>query len=124
MVLPRIWEPGVVAALAFPLSWIIEGVGVPPSSVWAALALTGFGVSAGAFLLQIWAQTIVGATTTAAVVASESAFGVAMAWLVLGERLDLLGLIGGAMILVAVVIDLTKQRDRTSVEAESVSPAH
>ena len=58
------------------------------------------------------------------VVASESAFGVAMAWLVLGERLDLLGLIGGAMILVAIVIVLTKQRDRTSVEAESVSPAH
>ena len=114
----------VVAALAFPSSWIIEGVGVPPSSVWAALALTGFGVSAGAFLLQIWAQTIVGATTAAVVVASESAFGVAVAWLVLGERLHLLGLIGGAMILVAIVIVLTKQRDRASVEAESVSPAH
>ncbi|MFB3044482.1 MAG: EamA family transporter [Acidimicrobiia bacterium] len=99
-------------------------MGVPPSSVWAALGLTGFGVSAGAFLLQIWAQTIVGATTAAVVVSSESAFGVAVALLVLDERLDLLGLIGGAMILVAIVIVLTKQRDRTSVEAESVSPAH
>jgi drug/metabolite transporter (DMT)-like permease len=115
----------VTASLAFPLSMIIEGPSlVPPGSTWAALALTGFGVSAGAFILQIWAQTIVGPSTTAVVVASESAFGVATAWIVLDERLTRSGWVGAALILVAIFVVVTRQRDRSSIEAEAVTPAH
>ncbi len=115
----------VTAALAFLLSLLIEGPSViPPSSTWAALALTGFGVSAGAFILQIWAQTIVGPLTAAVVVASESAFGVATAWIVLDERLKASGWVGAALILGAIFVVVTKQRDRRSTEAEAVTPAH
>ena len=115
----------VTAALAFFLSLVIDGTtAMPPSSTWAALALTGFGVSAGAFILQIWAQTIIGASATALILASESAFGVATAWIVLDERLAASGWLGGALILGAIFVVVIKQRDRRSTEAEAVTPAH
>lgn len=114
----------VTAALAFPVSYAIESPGLPPSTVWGALALTAFGVSAGAYILQIWAQTIVGANTTAVVLAAEPAFGVATAWVVLGERLTLAGWGGALLILVAIYIVITKQTDPAAIEAESVTPAH
>ena len=114
----------VTSGLAFALAFIAEGPGLPPSSVWGALLLTGLAISAGAFLLQIWAQTIVGPTTAAVIVATESVFGVATAWIVLDERLGSAGFVGAALIVVSVVIVILKQRDPTSVVAESVTPAH
>jgi drug/metabolite transporter (DMT)-like permease len=114
----------VTAVLAFPISYALESPGLPPQSVWAALALTAFGVSAGAYLLQVWAQTVVGANTTAVVLAAEPAFGVATAWVVLGERLTLAGWGGALMILIAIFIVITRQTDPASIEAEAVTPAH
>lgn len=114
----------VTAVLAFPLAFLFEGVGLPAQGVWAAIALTGLGVSAGAFLLQIWAQTILGAATAAVVLAAEPAFAVATAWVVLGERLRPRGWVGAALIVTAIYVAVTRQRDRTSVAAESVTPAH
>ena len=114
----------VTAVLAFPLAFLIDGVTIPAREVWAAIALTGLGVSAGAFLLQIWAQTILGAATAAVVLAAEPAFAVATAWVVLGERLDLRGWLGAALIVSAIYVAVTRQRDRMSAAAESVTPAH
>jgi drug/metabolite transporter (DMT)-like permease len=114
----------VAAALAFPVSYALESPGLPPQSVWAALALTAFGVSVGAFILQIWAQTIVGASTTAVVLAAEPAFGVATAWVVLGERLTLAAWGGALLILAAIYIVITKQSDPAWIEAEAVTPTH
>lgn len=114
----------VTAALAFPLAFLIEDVTVPVPEAWAALALTGLGVSAGAFLLQIWAQTILGPATAALVLAAEPAFAVATAWVVLGERLEPEGWVGAALIVAAIYIAVTRQRDRASAAAESVTPAH
>ncbi len=115
----------VTAALAFVGAWAAEsGVTIPDRNVWGAIALTGIGVSAGAYLLQIWAQTVVGPATTAVVLAAESAFGVATAWVVLGERLTLGGWIGALLIVGAIYLVITKQRDETSREAEAVTPAH
>jgi drug/metabolite transporter (DMT)-like permease len=114
----------VTAVLAFVLGFAVEGPGLPPSSVWGALLLTGLAVSAGAFLLQIWAQTVVGPTTAAVIVSTESVFGVGTAWIVLQERLGSTGFAGAALIVVSVVIVIVKQRDRTAVAAESVTPAH
>jgi drug/metabolite transporter (DMT)-like permease len=114
----------VTAVLAFPLSWWADGVSLPPMSVWGAIVLTGIGVSALAYMLQIWAQTIVGAATAAIVVASESVFGVATGWIVLGERLDLLAWLGAALIVTSIFVVIAKQRDLSSLEAESVTPAH
>ena len=114
----------VTSLLAFGLSMMLEVQAIPPRSVWGALLLTGLGVSAGCFVLQIWAQTVVGATTAAVVLAAEPTFAVATAWIVLGERLTTGGWAGAGLILVAIFVVLTKQTDYTSVEAEAVSPAH
>lgn len=114
----------VTAALAFPLAFLTEGVTLPVREVWAAVALTGLGVSAGAFLLQIWAQTLLGAATAAVVLAAEPGFAVATAWVVLGERLDFRGWVGAGLIVAAIYIAVTRQRDRASAAAESVTPAH
>ncbi len=114
----------VTSLLAFPAALLIEGPVLPPSSVWGALLLTGLGASAGCFVLQIWAQTVVGATTAAVVLAAEPAFAVATAWVVLDERLTLAGWAGAAMILAAIYLVVTKQTDQASVEAEAVTPAH
>lgn len=114
----------VTAALGFPLALVLEGPGLPPQEVWGALALTGIGVSVGAFVLQIWAQTVVGPATTAVVLAAEPAFGVATAWLVLGESLTARGWTGAGLIVVAILVVVTRQRDEASVQAEAVTPAH
>lgn len=114
----------VTSFLAFGLSMLLEVQNIPPPSVWGALLITGLGASAGCFVLQIWSQTIVGATTAAVVLAAEPAFAVATAWIVLGERLSVAGWLGAGVILVAIFIVVTKQPDQASVEAEAVSPAH
>ncbi len=114
----------VTSALAFITALFLEVPGVPDPSVWGALIITGIGASAGCFVLQIWSQTIVGATTAAVVLAAEPAFAVATAWVVLDERLTLAGWAGAGLILIAIFIVVTKQQDPASVEAEAVSPAH
>ena len=118
-------QVALTSVLSFVAALFIEGgITFPGRSVWAALALTGIGVTAGAFVLQIWAQTVVGASTAAVVLAAEPAFGVLAGWVVLGERLDLLGWIGAFLILVAIYLVVSKQRDQASREAEAVSLAH
>lgn len=115
----------VTTVLAFPAALIFEGgVALPDRSVWGALAITGIGVTAGAFLLQIWAQTVVGATTAAVVLAAEPAFGVAAGWVVLGERLTPAGWLGAAFVVIAIYLVVTRQKDQASRDAEAVTPAH
>jgi drug/metabolite transporter (DMT)-like permease len=114
----------VVAILAFPSAMLLDGPGLPQSSVWVALLITGLGVGIGAFLLQVWAQTVLGPSTTAVILAAEPAFAVATAWLVLGERLDLLGWTGTALIVLAIFLVVSRQSDEASQLAEAVTPAH
>lgn len=118
-------QMGVTSLLAFGYALVFEGgVGLPDRSVWAALAITGIGVTAGAYLLQIWAQTIVGPSIAAVVLAAEPAFGVAAGWVVLGERLDSSGWVGAALIVTAIYVVITRQRDEASRAAEAVTAAH
>lgn len=115
----------VTSGLAFLGSMIFEqGLTLPPPAAWSALVITGLGVSAGAFLLQIWAQKIVGAATAAVVLAAEPAFGVAAAWVVLSERLTPRGWAGALTIVVAIVVVVIQQRDEGSRSAEAITPAH
>lgn len=114
----------ITAVLGLAASTLLEGAALPPSEALGAIALTGLGVSVGAYLLQIWAQKIIGADTAAVVLAAEPAFGVATAWVVLGERLMLEGWIGAGLIVAAIFIVVTRQRDGTSREAEAVTAAH
>jgi drug/metabolite transporter (DMT)-like permease len=70
---------------------------------WVAAIVTGIGATAIAFLLQTWAQRIVGPTRTALVLLLEPVFAAALG-AVLGERLGVSGVIGAALILVAVLM--------------------
>jgi drug/metabolite transporter (DMT)-like permease len=114
----------IPALLAFPLALLIEGPALPPSEVWGALLLTGIGISAGGFVLQIWGQTIIAAGTAAVILATEAAFGVATGWLVLEERFTTSQWVGAVLIMGAIYVVITKQKDRTSAQAEAVTPAH
>jgi drug/metabolite transporter (DMT)-like permease len=114
----------VTAALAFPMATLLEDLTFPTSREVPALLITGIGVSAGAFLLQIWAQTIIGPSMTGVLLALEPAFGVATAAVVLGERLTPSGWLGAALIIGAIYLVITRGEEETEVEAEAVSPAH
>jgi drug/metabolite transporter (DMT)-like permease len=114
----------ITAALAMPLALLVDGVAIPPRSVWAAIVITGIGVGVAAFLLQVWGQTIIGPSTSAIILAAESAFAVATAWVVLGERLDVRGWAGTALIVVSIFLVVTRQEDEESQRAEALTAAH
>jgi drug/metabolite transporter (DMT)-like permease len=114
----------VTAALAFPTALLVEDLTIPTGREVPALLITGIGVSAGAFLLQIWAQTIIGPGMTGVLLALEPAFGVATAAVVLGERLTGAGWLGAVLIIGAIYLVITRGEEATEVEAEAVSPAH
>ena len=112
-----------VASLA--ASALFEGLPLPASSDLPALLLTGLAVSGGAFILQVWAQTVIGPSRTAIVLALEPVFAVAFAAWLLDERLTTRGWIGSILILGAIYAVLTTTRDTDEIPAaEAVSPAH
>ncbi|MGH8957271.1 MAG: DMT family transporter [Acidimicrobiia bacterium] len=94
----------VTAILAFPLAAVTEGIPLPGRRDLPALLITALGVSIGAYLLQLWAQTIISPSRTAVLLALEPAFAVATAAVVLGERLTLVGWAGAALIMAAVLL--------------------
>jgi drug/metabolite transporter (DMT)-like permease len=111
------------AALGLVGSIVFEGPGViPDRSGWPAIILTGLGVSAIAFLLQVWAQHRVGPSRTAIMLTLEPVFAVVAAALVLSERLTVTGWFGAAVILGAIGLVLKKVVDDPIVEAEAISP--
>ncbi|MDF1594486.1 MAG: DMT family transporter [Acidimicrobiia bacterium] len=112
-----------VAALA--VSAVFEGLPFPTSSDLPALLLTGLAVSGGAFILQVWAQTVVGPARTAMLLALEPVFAVVFAAWLLSERLTARGWIGSILILGAIYVVLTTTKDTDEIPAaEAVSPAH
>jgi drug/metabolite transporter (DMT)-like permease len=114
----------VCAALGLFSSLLFEGPVTPGREQWAAIALTGVGVSAGAFILQVWAQTRLGPSTTATILTMEPVFGVLAGAVVLSERLTVRGWIGAAVIFGAIQLVLRRGADQTSLQAESISQAH
>ena len=116
----------VTAVLALAASAPLEGFPLPTVAVLPELLLTGLVVSGGAFLLQVWSQTVVGPSRTAIVLALEPAFAAGTAAVVLGERLDRQGWIGAAVILAAMylVLALTPEGADDLPAAEAMSPAH
>ncbi|MDH3538584.1 MAG: DMT family transporter [Acidimicrobiia bacterium] len=112
----------VTAAGAFAIAVFKEGLEVPTGDVALALAITGLGASAGGFLLQIWAQSRVGAATAAIVLALEPAFAAGTAAVVTGTTLTVRGWVGGGLILVAIFIVLQATVGDPEVEKEATSP--
>jgi drug/metabolite transporter (DMT)-like permease len=114
----------VTSALAFAFSLTIEGPGFPAADVCPALVGLGVGVSAVAYLLQVWAQTRLGPARTAVILTMEPVFGVFFGILLLGERLDLKAWIGAAVILIAIQVVLAYESDEPVLEAEGITAAH
>jgi drug/metabolite transporter (DMT)-like permease len=69
-----------------------------PELLFLGVVSTGF-----AFLLQTRAQQHVSSSIAGVIVSAESLFGAVMAYLWLGERTPLSGLIGGALILAGII---------------------
>lgn len=113
----------VTAAGGLAASAIVEGLPRPPADTWGALAITGLAVSGGAFLLQVWAQTVIGPSRTAIILALEPAIAAAVAAVWLGERLSAPGWIGAALILIGIYIALAGEEEPLPA-AEAVTPAH
>jgi drug/metabolite transporter (DMT)-like permease len=105
-----------IAALQGPLP-------VPDASTIWAVVVTGVVVSAGAFLLQVWSQTVIGPSRTAVILALEPAFAALTAFLVLGERLGLRGWTGALLILAGIYLVLARTSEPTAA-AEAITPAH
>jgi drug/metabolite transporter (DMT)-like permease len=113
----------VVAVGGMATSAALEDFTLPPAGVWPALLLTGLAVSAGAFLLQVWAQTVIGPSRTAIILALEPAFAAAIAAVVLDERLTAYGWVGAGLILGGIYVALVGE-DEPLPSAESLTPAH
>ena len=114
----------VTAVLGLGLSIAVDGVAMPETSAWAAIAVTGVLVSAGAFYLQVWSQTVIGPSRTAVVLALEPAFAALSGAVLLGERLGVRGITGGLLILAGIYVVLVGGDDEAPIAAEAISPAH
>jgi drug/metabolite transporter (DMT)-like permease len=115
----------VTAVLALAGSAVAEGFPLPGREVVPALLITGLVVSGGAFLLQVWSQTVIGPSRTAIILALEPAFAAAFAAWLLAERLDTRGWIGAGLILAGIYLVLANTGDRDALPAaEAVTPAH
>ncbi|MBT8165939.1 MAG: DMT family transporter [Acidimicrobiia bacterium] len=113
---------GVTSIGAFAVAAVKEGLEVPGPEVAGALLLTGLGASAGGFLLQIWAQSRVGASTAAIVLALEPAFAAGTAAIVTGTTLSARGWVGAGLILAAIFVVLQATAGEPEVEKGATSP--
>ncbi len=92
-------------ALLFVVAWpFFEPVSLPPTGVWVALLVTGLLASAGAFLVQTTVQQRIPAARTAVILTMEPVFAALFGYLLAGDRLVAVQLIGAALILSALVI--------------------
>lgn len=78
-------------------------IAVTPSLA-LALMITGVLATALAFVVQVWAQSLVPAQRVALIFALEPALAAWLSWLVLGERLDAVGWVGSGLITAGVLI--------------------
>ena len=115
------------AAAGLSLSAVVDGgIAFPPTAAWPTLIATGLVVTAGAFLIQVWAQTIIGPSRTAIILAIEPLFAVATAALVLGERLTARGWMGAGLMIAGtyIVLVFAPPEDADLRTAEALSEAH
>lgn len=115
----------VTAVLATTLSWITEGLPLPTTEVLPALLLTGLVVTAGAFLMQVWSQTVIGAAKTAVILTLEPVSATLLAALILAERLDAKQWTGAGLILAGIYLVLARTNEMDAIPAaEAITPAH
>jgi len=115
----------VTAILATVLSWLTEGLPLPTTDVLPALLLTGLVVTAGAFLMQVWSQTVIGAAKTAVILTLEPVSATVLAALILSEHLDAKQWVGAGLILAGIYLVLARTNEMDAIPAaEAITPAH
>jgi drug/metabolite transporter (DMT)-like permease len=72
--------------------------------VWGALIVTGVFASALAYLIQVWAQRRISATRIAIIFSLETVWAGFFGYVLDGDRLGLLGLIGCGLIFLAILV--------------------
>ncbi len=91
---------GVVSLVAVAPS----GVSLPRSpAIWGAVILTAVAATAFAFVVQTWAQSHLSATSAAVVFTTEPVFAAMFAW-ISGERLGWDLVVGGALVVLAMLV--------------------
>ncbi len=75
-----------------------------PAEVWAAVVGMGIVASAIAFSVQAWAQRFTPPSHVGLVFAGEPVAAAVLAWLWLGERLEVSQWVGGALILAGITV--------------------
>ncbi|AKV00848.1 Permease of the drug/metabolite transporter (DMT) superfamily [Labilithrix luteola] len=100
-------KSAVGVALSASLAWILGEAWPSPkdAAVLVAVGATGYGLS---LRLYLRAQRALGAGRTASVFASAPFFGAALAWL-LGEPATWSAWLGGALMIVGLVLHLTER---------------
>jgi drug/metabolite transporter (DMT)-like permease len=96
-------------------SWVLP-LGIP-------LIVTVVAGSFLPFLLSFSALKHLTATAAGIVASSEVIFAFAVAWIWLGESLDLLGMAGAAIVLAGILLAQTARQKKVIVDAELVLPA-
>jgi drug/metabolite transporter (DMT)-like permease len=87
------------------LGAVADGYQPPPNaSVWGVIVFTAVFATAAAFLIQTWAQSIMDPSRVAIILTAEVVFAAAIAVAVGQETLALRTVIGGALMVVAMLI--------------------
>jgi drug/metabolite transporter (DMT)-like permease len=107
----------IVIAVLCTLAALPGGIAVPHRAAdWAAVVYMALVAGAAALLVQTWAQAHLPPTRTAIIMSMEPVFAALFAVLFGGEPATLRMLLGGALVLVAMLI--TELAPRRKVESE------
>lgn len=95
----------VTAATALPLALVFGWGHFPaPTPQWWSVPYTSVFCTIIPFFLWTWGLRFISATTSSVIMLSEVVFALALAYAILGERLAAPGLLGSAMIVLAVLL--------------------
>ena len=100
-----VMQMGSVAVLTIVCALITSGISVPRGiGEWFAILLTAVLASAIAYAVQTWAQSRLSATQTAVILTLEPVFAAAFAVVLGGERLGVIAVVGGALVVAAMYL--------------------
>ena len=108
---------GVVAVVSFIVAAIMGDImplGQISFEAWRAILLTGLIATVSMYVTQNYAQKKLSESVTGIILALFPLFTAISAWFVLGEKLALIGKIGGVFMLVGAIVAGAKNQDSNS----------
>lgn len=109
-----------VATIVFAAAWpICEPISFPSMPVWPALVLTAVGATAGGFTILTMAQRYLPAVQVAVILSMEPLFAALFGRLLEGDRLTLVQLLGGAIMVAALLVANVHHARTNAIERNS-----